>query len=1086
MEKRPIITCYGDQTLYSSLCPAVTEMLPRAAVEWRRSYGRPARKVCVEATFVPFDAEIFKAKEADDFCQLTSLPYFHLYWTDCDLDTYKSSIRDHISTWLSILRNYGISDWMIVVVTHDEKSVKSKLLPRTNVYDKVKNDFCGKYADRCVMLAEPLKSDPRSSESWNNFLNKFRVQILESFNISLNKFEEKLRSQRELRTQAGWDFCQYFLMQEELAFMFEMLGVYEDALIQYDELDALFSQFLLNHAAGATAEWITNLTKPCEHWEGLNLSRPVDKEKRYQIQLNKITLLDLRSYLFSRQCALLFLLYRPWEVAQRSMGFMQTCVQDVELLEVHTPPGSLACWVFLSCMETLQACEKFSQSGQVATYSLHTASLWDYTRKKLYELGELCGLLPGMTPSSEQLHLVVDLVAGMRILEQREGESPKSKLQEALSSQTAFQKNYLELSELAMGTFKHIGRMRSAKRIGQDLADFYMGLGEYSKAEGFLLDALKMYKRERWTSIADHIRVKVAQCQEREGSISKYLRSCVCIASSQDLDDDLRMDYYRKLLKLTTDVSDGPYTLKAYPLLTFDKPLLDKQVCIIGDHITITLGVTNHLPGPITCNMLSIALEPSGSRALHGHHHVRHHSGTSSSSMELCLDTTKYKVFEEYEYTSNGQVQTIRLQCHDASTMDKQIGLNHSGTQKDVQLDDYTISASLEHVVMMPGHNTFSLSTKLDDLGSYCLSQLCAEACQIQLVESLQELLIEFQVKADASTVCLKSPSGQVLAGFVQELELIVNPGSYTIPEGAVLHVSSQTLQIFQDEGQNKLTSVTLPALKAYETWEQKIFVKAALGSVDEEEHLVDVEGDWNNSILCQSLTFQQPFCFKCKMRNTISKRFVELTMTATRTLSITVNHTSLKIQGVADENIVPFYTDAPMVLTANQSATYLWQLKEIPANMQTLSCSLVLGLQDPTGIQCNADYNFKLENEEMRYGMLTSIRSDSEGPVKSGGTCTLNVDIQELGNAHQAEQLTYQIEVDKKCWVVMGKTAGEIGLQNGRGHMSLKVVPLQCGYIPVPSIKISDAGNPGEFSERKSHHVFDASAAQCVTVEMS
>jgi len=41
-------------------------------------------------------------------------------------------------------------------------------------------------------------------------------------------------------------------MQEELAFMYEMLGLYEDCLVQYDELDALFTQFVLNHAAGGT------------------------------------------------------------------------------------------------------------------------------------------------------------------------------------------------------------------------------------------------------------------------------------------------------------------------------------------------------------------------------------------------------------------------------------------------------------------------------------------------------------------------------------------------------------------------------------------------------------------------------------------------------------------------------------------------------------------------------------------------------------------------------------------------------------------------------------------------------------------
>ena len=64
------------------------------------------------------------------------------------------------------------------------------------------------------------------------------------------RFEEHMREQREKRQEAGWSFNAYFLLQEELAFMFEMLGLYEDALVQYDELDALFTQFVLNHSAG--------------------------------------------------------------------------------------------------------------------------------------------------------------------------------------------------------------------------------------------------------------------------------------------------------------------------------------------------------------------------------------------------------------------------------------------------------------------------------------------------------------------------------------------------------------------------------------------------------------------------------------------------------------------------------------------------------------------------------------------------------------------------------------------------------------------------------------------------------------------
>jgi len=36
-----------------------------------------------------------------------------------------------------------------------------------------------------------------------------------------------------------------------LAFALEMLGLYDEALVQYDELDAMFTQFILNSQIGS-------------------------------------------------------------------------------------------------------------------------------------------------------------------------------------------------------------------------------------------------------------------------------------------------------------------------------------------------------------------------------------------------------------------------------------------------------------------------------------------------------------------------------------------------------------------------------------------------------------------------------------------------------------------------------------------------------------------------------------------------------------------------------------------------------------------------------------------------------------------
>ena len=48
------------------------------------------------------------------------------------------------------------------------------------------------------------------------------------------------------------------MLQEELAFVLEMLGLFEEALVQYDELDALFTQFVLNSTVGGK-KFLSNL-----------------------------------------------------------------------------------------------------------------------------------------------------------------------------------------------------------------------------------------------------------------------------------------------------------------------------------------------------------------------------------------------------------------------------------------------------------------------------------------------------------------------------------------------------------------------------------------------------------------------------------------------------------------------------------------------------------------------------------------------------------------------------------------------------------------------------------------------------------
>ncbi|XP_035767168.1 trafficking protein particle complex subunit 10 [Neolamprologus brichardi] len=383
MENKPIVTCAGDQALFTSLYTSLAQQLPREPMEWRRTYGRAPKMILLEANFVQFKEELLP-KEGNK--ALLTFPFLHIYWTDCcDTEMYKSSVKEDMMRWQNSLRTHGSSDWVIIVVeTNDtKKKNKTNILPRSSIVDKIRSDFCNKQSDRCVVLSDPLKDSSRSQESWNSLLLKLRTLLLMSFTKNLGRFEDEMRTLREKRTQPGWSFCEYFMVQEELAFVFEMLQQFEDALVQYDELDALFTQYVLNFGAGDTANWLGSFCAPVRNWSGLLLRRPIDMEKRDSIQRGEASLLDLRSYLFSRQCTLLIFLQRPWEVTQRALELLHNCVQELRLLEVQVLEGALDCWVFLSCLEVLHRIEGCCDPAQLAANCSHTVGLWAYATDKV-------------------------------------------------------------------------------------------------------------------------------------------------------------------------------------------------------------------------------------------------------------------------------------------------------------------------------------------------------------------------------------------------------------------------------------------------------------------------------------------------------------------------------------------------------------------------------------------------------------------------------------------------------------------------------------------------------------------------------
>ncbi|XP_061647822.1 trafficking protein particle complex subunit 10 [Phyllopteryx taeniolatus] len=828
MENKPIVTCAGDQALFTSLYASLAQQLPREPMEWRRTYGRAPKMIHLEANFVQFKEELLPK---DGTKALLTFPFLHIYWTDCcDTEAYRSSVKEDMSRWQSSLRSHCSADWLIIVVDSSDtrKKNKTNILPRSSIVDKIRSDFCNKQNDRCVVLSEPLKDSSRSQESWNSLLLKLRTLLLMSFTKNLGRFEDDMRTLREKRTQPGWSFCQYFMVQEELAFVFEMLQQFEDALVQYDELDALFTQYVLNFGAGDTAKWLGSFCSPVLNWSGLLLRRPIDMEKRDGIQRSAASLLDLRSYLFSRQCTLLIFLQRPWEVTHRALELLHNCVQELRLLEVSVLEGALDCWVFLSCLEVLHRIESCCDQAQLAANSSHTVGLWAYATDKLKSLGQLCGLVSRKGPTSEDLNRTVDLLAGLgdeRPETVSSLQSPYKKLKEALSSVEAFEKHYLELCQAAMEMYRAIGRLRSARLLGKSLAEFYMSKGEPEQAEVFLAEALRSYVNEGWSFPVTHTRKQIAECQKLLGRSVDTLQTSALLAGDANLTTEERTRFCRDVLNFAAEPADQG-------LASSTKATLDMAVFAqlkrlqfhpdgpcVHSGAALQVELTLHCLMPISVHVeeLAISIHVDAEHASKGYAQRRgglpgtvdlevavspagRHSFVSNSP-PLDMDEAHDRSPSDDSLSSAGVVcknAHLVIRRHDSDSPQdapRPIGQNAHGTTTTPTLP-VTLKEGARmlrgcDITLEPGDNSVILTAPSDESGTYTLRQIRVTLAHVNFVLAHIYPAVQYHVYSQEPQLTVEPLSEPLLAGLPQMVKFTLLTGHYAVRKGDALQLSN-------------------------------------------------------------------------------------------------------------------------------------------------------------------------------------------------------------------------------------------------------------------------------------------------------
>ena len=312
---------------------------------------------------------------------LQRTPYLKVYLLSCsNVETYKAKYRKELGEWvrdkspssssstaLNRQEHHDASEWLIIHVVPPlaedpssssrppsnqgdgkiEKMASSTRWPSrngTSVIEKLRLDYnaTSKGAPERVVqvqLGEPSSDDqPQidqrvqdSKNGWEDLIIKLKSLILASFDLRVGQYEEDIKEREGQKKVFGWNFNTFFVLKEGLAMGFESIGLLDDALTVYQELDFGLKSALKEqqnegmerqtvHYVDYTDDLYNSFEKAVAISEPVDFNELANREKlvdlgaslldidrkpfRDLILSNKISTFDFHCYVFARQTRL--------------------------------------------------------------------------------------------------------------------------------------------------------------------------------------------------------------------------------------------------------------------------------------------------------------------------------------------------------------------------------------------------------------------------------------------------------------------------------------------------------------------------------------------------------------------------------------------------------------------------------------------------------------------------------------------------------------------------------------------------------------------------------------------------------------
>ncbi|KAF5365787.1 hypothetical protein D9758_003260 [Tetrapyrgos nigripes] len=500
LQRKSVIVSYAASPSFLSsptwdqLKQTLLSQLPLRNIHWKTPSRTSIRTIQeLDISLVPLDT-IRDELASQVPATLLEKPLLNLYFVTCentDLELYRTTIKRQIKEWHATVSNRKNQEWIILHVIRPDAKIPSGAFfqLKGSVLDKLKADFNTDKRDRCVQLI--WSTNP---SMWGEFITKLKDGILSAFDSAVTQREDEVRRSESQRQMPGWNFCTFFILKESLASSFEGVNLCDEALLQYDELEASFYQALKEK----NLSWFGVLISPAPKDDSNPLLSLSKKPYRDMILANTITVFDFRIYLLTRQCQLLAQSGRITEVCKKTGAFLGAFGRRLREVEKDLPRFFLQSWIYSSALSVVEQCDSWASNlseAQLAVFNAGKGELVELARSQLDLIGMHIGFLPQSPPFSS---------VWVPILSSSEPSTTKisnTQILTALDSEDAFYSLYTHTTTRAIDLYANAGRRKFALKLHGSLAALELHRGHFDAALTTYNSLPAHYAPHMWTSL---------------------------------------------------------------------------------------------------------------------------------------------------------------------------------------------------------------------------------------------------------------------------------------------------------------------------------------------------------------------------------------------------------------------------------------------------------------------------------------------------------------------------------------------------------------------------------------------------------